>query len=79
MTFSYRTQEDMEKLEIYAFANAGHWMKQREGVPHIEDICNDFDNVRVWVRRVGHCKRLQETVLPQLHPTTRVLALKGAM
>eukprot|EP00903_Cladosiphon_okamuranus_P019917 g18304.t1 len=38
-------QEDMKKLEIYNLANASHWMKQTDGFPYIESICNQRDTV----------------------------------
>lgn len=39
----------MEKLEIYNFANASHWMTQktRDQSPYIESICNQRDTVSV--------------------------------
>lgn len=45
-TFAVRCmQSAMQKLEIYNFANAGHWMFQENGAPYIENIGNDYDNV----------------------------------
>lgn len=35
----------MEKLEMYNLANASHWMKQMDGFPYIESICNQRDTV----------------------------------
>lgn len=42
----------MKKLEMYSFANAAHTMKQKKGVPYIESICNQRDNVSELWRRV---------------------------
>lgn len=39
------TQEAMKKLEMYNLANASHWMKQTDGFPYIESICNQRDTV----------------------------------
>lgn len=36
----------MQKLEMFNLANASHWMHQRNGIPYIENICNQRDNVR---------------------------------
>lgn len=35
----------MKKLEMYNLANASHWMKQIDGFPYIESICNQRDTV----------------------------------
>lgn len=50
-----RLQEVMKKLEIYNFANCGHVMHQRSGLPYIENISNQADNVshRGGARRKG--------------------------
>ncbi|CAM9691120.1 unnamed protein product [Ascophyllum nodosum] len=38
-------QTAMNRLEIYAVANASQYMEQRGGFPYIESICNNYDNV----------------------------------
>lgn len=50
---SFRSKQSaMKKLEMYNFANAGHWMFQRNGAPYIENIGNHYDSVSSFFEEV---------------------------
>eukprot|EP00752_Nemacystus_decipiens_P004041 g3700.t1 len=63
----------VEKLEMYNLANASHWMKQTNGFPYIESICNQHDTVgKLGANAPNRVKQMWNIDIagPLIYPTT---------